>query len=199
MIYYVLFGLITFIIITISLILYVFVFSNKKDIEDPLIANSEKEYIAPNVSSTLVTDKKAIVLCSCNKTFSVERNELNLQHTCFMINSDNGTGTDCKFSCIGLGDCVKACPQQAIEIKNHTAVITNLCNGCGKCLDVCPIHIIQLVPKDTEKLVVCANKFKDPTSCSNLEKEEKVEWNNKKDFKIWNYCYKIFKNVIKNN
>lgn len=199
--YIVLFALIIVLVCLISIIsTFVFSKSKTKDKEndiDPLISTSEKNYIQPEIKPIEVFDKRAVVLCSHNKTFSVERNELNKQHTCFMINSDNGTGTDCKYSCIGLGDCVKMCPQQAIEIINHTAYVTNLCNGCGKCIDICPVHIIKLIPKDSDKIILCGNVTKYPTSCSNLEKEEKIEWNDKKDFKIWKSCYKIIKNLIK--
>ena len=114
-----------------------------------------------------------------------------------MINSDNGTGTDCKYSCIGLGDCVKACPQEAIKIINNTAVVTSLCIGCGRCIDVCPLNIIKLIPVDTNKMAVCSNCNHDPTSCSLIQKEKKIEWPEKKDFKIWSSCYKIIKKIIK--
>ena len=115
-----------------------------------------------------------------------------------MINSDNGTGTDCKFSCIGLGDCVKVCPQQAIKIVNNTAVVTSTCVGCGKCVDICPLGIIKLIPKDTPSIAICSNCINYPTSCSDIQKEQAVVWEEKNNFKFWKQCYKLFKNVIKN-
>ncbi|WP_294429956.1 4Fe-4S binding protein [uncultured Treponema sp.] len=74
--------------------------------------------------------------------------------------------------CIGFGDCVKICPQEAIFIRNKKAVVSNLCNGCGKCLDYCPKKIISLVPR---------TKKTDETS--------------KKYFKFWSACYKLLKVV----
>jgi len=41
--------------------------------------------------------------------------------------------------CTGCGQCVPACPNQAIRVENgrsHTK--RNLCIGCGKCADTCP-------------------------------------------------------------
>ena len=199
--YIVLFALIIVLVCLISIIsTFVFSKSKTKDKEndiDPLISTSEKNYIQPEIKPIEVFDKRAVVLCSHNKTFSVERNELNKQHTCFMINSDNGTGTDCKYSCIGLGDCVKMCPQQAIEIINHTAYVTNLCNGCGKCIDICPQHIIKLIPVSTKTLKLCNNTTESLTSCTAYLSEQNIEWKPKKDFKIWSSCYKIFKKIIK--
>lgn len=198
---YVLLGI--FLVIAAGLIvffIYAFIPSIKKDSlneNDSFISSEEINYIQPNVTPTEISDKKAIVLCSCNKNFKVDRSKFNEQHTCFMINSDNGTGTDCKFSCIGLGDCAKVCSQQAISIVNHTAVISKLCIGCGKCVDVCPLHIIKLIPKTKETIILCGNENCEPTSCSDLLKEENVGWYSKKHFKLWNYCYKIFKGIIK--
>lgn len=165
--------------------------------DDSVISDDERNYITPDIPLTKLNDKKAFVLCSHEKEFKVDRSIFNKQHTCFMINSDNGTGTDCKYSCIGLGDCVKACPQEAIKIINNTAVVTSLCIGCGRCIDVCPLHIIKLIPVDTNKMAVCSNCNHDPTSCSLIQKEKKIEWPEKKDFKIWSSCYKIIKKIIK--
>lgn len=162
-----------------------------------IISDEELEYIKPNLEEVKKSDDRAFVMCSCNKTFDVSRSVFNPAHTCFMINSDNGTGTDCKFSCIGLGDCAKVCPQQAIKIVNYTAVVTSLCVGCGKCIDVCPLDIIKLVPKDTQKINICSNCTNYPTSCSEYSKETDAVWKDKKDFKIWSYCYKMFKKVLK--
>ena len=50
---------------------------------------------------------------------------------------------------------------------------------------------IKLVPKDTKQLRVCSNCENDITTCSDYNKEEKISWNTKKDFKIWRYCYRI--------
>jgi uncharacterized Fe-S center protein len=40
--------------------------------------------------------------------------------------------------CVGCGDCEKACPVNAISLKNHEAVIDGLkCIGCATCIAVC--------------------------------------------------------------
>jgi NAD-dependent dihydropyrimidine dehydrogenase PreA subunit len=44
-----------------------------------------------------------------------------------------------KENCNGCGECVKECPQKAINIKFEKAEINQqLCTGCGNCLSVCP-------------------------------------------------------------
>ena len=194
------------IIILIIAILLLFLFyillpsiqGNKKIKEDTIIADSEIDYIKPEKSKIEKSDVKALVLCSCNKTFDMKRESFNESYSCALVNQYSGTGTPCEFACIGLGDCAKVCKQKAIVIKKRTAVISNLCIGCGKCVDVCPLHIIRLVPKNTSEYTVCANKSDNKTSCSEELKTQKVSWNEKKDFKIWETCYKMFKRIIKN-
>ena len=141
-------------------------------------------------------DSKAYVLCSCNKKFPKDLPKLKHYGTsCSVINANFGSLNDCKYSCIGLGDCAKFCPQNAIEIHNNTAVITNLCNGCGKCVDVCPKNLIKLVPSSEKKIIACNNSDELLTTCSLRQKEVNISYSEKKGFKIWHYCYKIFSKI----
>lgn len=168
------------------------------DYEDPLISKLEKNYQLEENDELQQTPSRAFVLCNCKKTFVNEKINKNDLHTCAMFNSVYGTGTDCKFACIGLGDCVKVCPQQAIYIENRTAQISSLCIGCGKCTTVCPLNIIKLIPIDQKQIIKCNNcSDENMTTCDCKQKEEKVVWNDKKDFKIWSYCYKIIKVIYK--
>lgn len=68
----------------------------------------------------------------------------------------------CKFSCLGLGDCVKACPYGCITVRKGLAVINlNRCIGCGKCVPVCPHNTITLIQNHVSKpLVMCSNTEK---------------------------------------
>lgn len=161
---------------------------------DAIVSFTEKNYIKDLDEPVEESKLKAMVLCSCNKKFDLQPINFKEQHTCFMVKNVHGSGTDCKFACIGLGDCAKVCPQQAIVITNRTAVVTELCIGCGKCVQVCPQGSIQLINKDTKTIILCNNKqTEEITSCSQLAKEEKVEWKPAKHFKIWKLCYKIIK------
>lgn len=172
--------------------------TGKEENEDPLISYTERNYIVPERKEFDVSDKRALVLCSCNKSFKMPQTSFNSSYTCFMIKSVHGSGTDCKYACIGLGDCAKVCPQQAISITNNTAVISEMCCGCGKCIDVCPQSIIKLVPKNTATVACMGTNYEDPVnSCSKKNVIEKVNWSGKKDFKIWETCYKLLNKVKK--
>ncbi len=47
--------------------------------------------------------------------------------------------------CSGCGDCVEACPLEAIEIQDEKAVVDeDTCGDCGACVDVCPNEAITV-------------------------------------------------------
>ena len=67
----------------------------------------------------------------------------------------------CSHSCLGLGDCAKVCPADAIcTIDGIAHVDTSRCLGCGVCVKTCPKHVIYMVPQNTTTAVVCSNKDK---------------------------------------
>lgn len=136
--------------------------------------------------------KKAVVKCSCRKTFAQNSEVQNFPGlSCAVIASEYGSVGGCNYMCIGRGDCASACPQKAILIINNTAVISNFCTGCGECLPVCPKGIIQLVDRTVKKMVVCSNMNQPLTTCSSRQKEEIIEEPVKKYFKIWTSCYRM--------
>ncbi len=47
--------------------------------------------------------------------------------------------------CSGCGDCVAACPLDAISIQAEKAVVDpETCGDCGACVDVCPTESISV-------------------------------------------------------
>ena len=178
-------------------ILFPSIKNQSKVMENPILADSEVNYIKPIVNQTEKSDMKAIVLCSSTKKFEMKRKIFNESYSCSLVYKYSGTGTPCKYSCIGLGDCVKICPQNAIFIKNNTAIISSQCIGCGKCVNICPLQIIRLIPTNTKEYTICANKSDEKSGCDEELKTQKVVWNEKKHFKIWATCYRIFKGIIK--
>lgn len=151
------------------------------------------EKLSDNEETEEVT-QRAYVLCSCNKTFSEQKNySLNKEVSCSVIFTAYKSLNDCKYSCIGLGDCLKKCSQEAIYIENGTAKINEMCTGCGKCVSSCPKNLIKMVPVTEKEIVVCNNNDQSLTSCSALKKVETIEYPQKKEFKIWKFWYKLLK------
>lgn len=65
----------------------------------------------------------------------------------------------CKYGCIGLGDCMEVCDNNAIAIQNGIAVINkSKCGSCGKCVGICPNSLISIRPLAKYVDVLCSSK-----------------------------------------
>ncbi len=72
-----------------------------------------------------------------------------------------GGNKACLYSCLGLGDCILACPFGAITlIKGKIEINEERCTGCGKCVSICPKGVIALVPEEKGVHVLCNSKDK---------------------------------------
>ena len=103
---------------------------------------------------------RAQVMCSASND-SVRRKYIyeDGAQDCLAAMKLAGGDKGCRFACVGLGSCVRACPFGAISIKNGVAFVDyRLCNGCGTCVASCPKGIIKLIPYDAYHWVGCASK-----------------------------------------
>ena len=77
----------------------------------------------------------------------------------------NGGPKSCNYGCLGYGSCVKACPFDAIHVKNGIAVVDKeACKACGKCVAACPKNLIELIPYEAKYVVACSSKEKGPVT-----------------------------------
>ena len=68
---------------------------------------------------------------------------------------------DCDNGCMGMGSCVRVCPENAIRIIDGVAVVNRArCIGCGLCAKACPKGIIELIPEGQRVVVQCVNRDK---------------------------------------
>ena len=69
-----------------------------------------------------------------------------------------GGPADCRFGCMGLGDCVAVCEYGAVRVVNGMAKVDPLlCKACGKCVKACPKGLITLIPLKTQAVVRCSS------------------------------------------
>ncbi len=69
----------------------------------------------------------------------------------------------CPYGCLGHGDCVRACPFDAIDIVNDIAVINEKkCKSCRKCVAACPKQLIEMVDHDIRFTVLCQSQDRGP-------------------------------------
>ena len=105
---------------------------------------------------------KAVVACSgtCGKTG--KRFEFEGLHSCQAVKGLYGGDGDCKFGCLGYGDCVSVCAFDAIHVVDGVALVDReKCTGCGACAKACPNAIISIIPEHKRKpVVLCQNKDK---------------------------------------
>lgn len=71
----------------------------------------------------------------------------------------------CKNGCLGLGDCQRICPFDAIHVKGLgiAEVDPIKCTGCGLCVNVCPKAILELYPRNHRVELSCVAKDKATT------------------------------------
>lgn len=117
--------------------------------------------------AAVATDPKvAVVRCagSCEKR--PRTNTYDGANSCAVASSLYGGNTGCSYGCLGLADCVRVCPFDAIFINPTTGlaeVIEEKCTACGACVKACPKWIIELRrkgPKSRRIYVSCVNKDK---------------------------------------
>lgn len=117
----------------------------------------------PNIKTE---KKRAMVFCSPNKSFKSRRFIYAGHKDCNLFKTLYEAEFGCSWGCIGFGTCMSHCPQDAIIIKNNTAIITESCDGCGKCIPYCPNNLIKLVPSTPDFVVQCSSHDGEETSCS---------------------------------
>lgn len=82
--------------------------------------------------------------------------------TCRANNLINGGNKACVYGCLELGDCVRACPCDALELNDNglPVVKEENCTGCGLCVKACPREIICLNPQSQKIYLGCVSPDK---------------------------------------
>ena len=113
------------------------------------------------VEASDVVEKVAYVACNGTCDVVERRFEYQGHKTCRTANMAYSGDKFCTFACIGYGDCVKVCPQDAITIENGVARVNpRKCIGCGICVRECTNGIIRLVEDTVRVVVECSNHDK---------------------------------------
>jgi len=100
------------------------------------------------------------VHCGASTAQRLKRSEYRGESQCATANLVSGV-QGCIYGCMGLGDCDRSCPFDAIHVIDGLAAVDyEVCTGCGNCAKVCPRNIISMVPFKTGQMVVvqCANQ-----------------------------------------
>jgi electron transport complex protein RnfB len=123
----------------------------------PVASTGDAQRIAEFLGITAEEKEKvvAVVKCSGNIANTV-RSPYNGVADCRTAVVVAGGAKGCDYGCLGLGSCARACPFDAIEIRDGLAIVhPDLCVGCGKCVDTCPKNLIELVPASVDVHIYC--------------------------------------------
>ena len=107
----------------------------------------------------LVAEEKekmvAVVRCSGSRA-ATQRALYNGIGDCRTAAVVAGGGKGCDYGCLGFASCARACPFDAIEIRDGLAIVhPEVCVGCGKCVASCPKNLIILAPASVSVHVYC--------------------------------------------
>lgn len=80
--------------------------------------------------------------------------------SCTAANKLAGGPVACTYGCIGFGDCMRACPFDAIHMDERGLPVVDLdtCTGCGICVRECPrgqIKLLEMLPEKAPVIVRC--------------------------------------------
>lgn len=86
--------------------------------------------------------------------------------SCSAMDLVSGGDKQCFYGCLGGGDCVEACPFNAMIMTENgiPTVVEELCTSCGMCVKACPRNIIEMHPIDRTVFVFCKNHDDPKTS-----------------------------------
>ena len=100
-------------------------------------------------------NRKAVVACSGNcENVGIYTGVA----TCKTATKILGGFKRCPYSCLGLGDCIETCPENAIHLdidSNIVVIDPDRCTGCGLCVNECPRNVIKLVPANSNIVFLC--------------------------------------------
>jgi len=108
-----------------------------------------------------VVEQVAVIKCKGDCNVTSDKMEYQGIESCAAAKILFGGKGKCTFGCMGLGDCAKICPQNAICLENGIAHgNTRLCVGCGMCVTTCPNKLISVMADVEKVLVTCSNTDK---------------------------------------
>jgi electron transport complex protein RnfB len=118
------------------------------------------------VQVTEKTPQIAVVRCNGSCDNRQKTSIYDGSPSCAVMASLFAGDTDCRYGCLGQGDCELSCKFDAIKMDSRTGlpeVDQDKCTACGACVKVCPNMIIELRNKGLKNrriFVSCINKDK---------------------------------------
>ena len=130
----------------------------------PVASSDVRTKIASIMGAEVETaeEKVAIVRCQGSPDKCPDRFEYQGFRTCAAGDQVGHGHKSCDWGCLGFGDCVAACPFDAMVMGEDRLpkVLDENCTGCGKCVEACPRDIMDLIPRSASVYIACKNPNK---------------------------------------
>jgi electron transport complex protein RnfB len=109
-----------------------------------------------------VLDRIVVMRCHGVSAYARDEAEYAGIETCAAASLVFGGPKACKNGCLGLGDCVRVCPFDALSLgPDGIAVVDpDKCTGCAVCVPVCPKELFQLYPRSRRVELSCVARDK---------------------------------------
>jgi Na+-translocating ferredoxin:NAD+ oxidoreductase RNF subunit RnfB len=103
----------------------------------------------------------ALIRCQGAPT-AVRESEYTGVQTCALAALVSGGPLKCKYACLMMGDCVNACPFDAITWEPGQVPVINeeKCTACRKCISACPRALITLRGETKRVQILCRSQDK---------------------------------------
>jgi electron transport complex protein RnfB len=109
-----------------------------------------------------VADRIVVMRCHGLSAYAREEAEYAGIQTCAAAALVFGGPKACKNGCLGLGDCVKVCPFDALHLGGEGIAVVDpeKCTGCGLCVPVCPKNLFDFYPRNRRIELSCVAREK---------------------------------------
>ena len=100
----------------------------------------------------------ATVVCQGSSERCLNKFDYHGIQDCVAASLINDGNRACKYACLGLGTCVRACKFDAIHINERTGIAEvdpEKCQSCGACVRACPKHVLSLQPETVPVRLLC--------------------------------------------
>ena len=109
------------------------------------------------IESESAVSRTAVVHCGGDADARILKMAYKGIQTCYAANEVFCGESACAYGCLGYGDCVVACPVDAICLENGLARVNAKCTGCGLCIKACPTRIISINDGGLKPVIACSN------------------------------------------
>lgn len=133
----------------------------------PVGGNEVMKKISEVMGVVVEEQEPKIAVLRCNGSLAMRPKITNYDgtQTCTIANATYGGETGCIYGCLGFGDCVSVCPDNAITIDKESGlpIFSEKCIACAACVKSCPRGLIELRDKgkiNRRVYVACRNTDK---------------------------------------